>query len=296
VRRTDPMKVTEPLSVEDQLEILADRYSQRAEAYDRLWSPVIRPIGEHLLRRLPLADADRIVDVGTGSGALLPAIRRAAPTATVLGIDRSEGMLELARQKHRGPLALMDAQRLDLPSDAFDVAVVAFVLFHLPDPVRCLSEVIRVLRPGGVVGTATWAREQHPSANAIWDEELAAAGAQAIELPATESRASSNSTGKVVALLDRAGFAQTDVWTETIEYGWSADAHFEWHVCGTSRVRLQSLEPANQDACLSRVRERLGAGEGSQYTFRGEVVLATAVRPPSSTVQHARHRRPRLDV
>ena len=51
------MKVSETLSVEGQVQTLADRYSQRAEAYDRLWSPVIRPIAERLLERLPLAEA-----------------------------------------------------------------------------------------------------------------------------------------------------------------------------------------------------------------------------------------------
>ena len=271
--------MTEPLSADDQVQTLVDLYSQRAEAYDRLWSPVIRPVGERLLQRLPLDGAGRVVDVGTGAGALLPAIRHAAPRATVLGIDRSAGMLQLARQKHRGPLALMDAQRLDLPADEFDVAVVAFVLFHLPDPQQCLREVVRVLRAGGAVGTATWALEEPPSANSIWDDELQAVGARATDLPATDNRASCNSVEKVAALFERAGFVERDVWTESIEHLWPADDHFEWHLRSTSRVRLQSLEPADRAVCLNRVRARLRGADGSGYRFRGEVILATAVKP-----------------
>ena len=159
-------------SAADQVAILADLYSKRALAYDRLWSPVIRPVGERLLGRLPLSRAKNVIDVGTGTGALLPAIRSCAPRASLLGVDRSEGMLQLASEKHDGPLRLMDVQELDLPDQSFDVAVVAFVLFHLPDPQRCLNEVFRVLKPAGWVGTATWASEQPPAANAIWDEEL----------------------------------------------------------------------------------------------------------------------------
>ena len=122
------------LSREEQTAILAERYSQRAEAYDELWSPIIRPAGERLIRQLLLTAATNVIDVGTGAGALLPAIRRAAPRATILGVDRSDGMLRLAREKHSGPLAHMDVQKLALPANRFDAAGVAFVLFHVPSP------------------------------------------------------------------------------------------------------------------------------------------------------------------
>jgi SAM-dependent methyltransferase len=95
------------LTGEEQTAILAERYSQRAEAYDRFWSPVIRPAGERLIGQLPIQAASSIIDVGTGAGALLPAIRRAAPSATILGVDRSDGMLRLAREKHPGWLAVL---------------------------------------------------------------------------------------------------------------------------------------------------------------------------------------------
>src|SRR5260370_37482181 len=177
------------LSADEQTAILADRYSQRADAYDQLWSPVIRPPGELLISQLSLSAAKRIIDVGTGAGALLPAISRAAPNATVLGIDRSAGMLRLARHKHSGPLALMDVQNLALAANRFDAAVVAFVLFHVPSPERCLSEVNRVLKPAGTMGTVTWGAERAPMANAVCDEELEAAVARDLELPATDNRA-----------------------------------------------------------------------------------------------------------
>ena len=114
--------------------MLAERYSLRAEADDAFWSPVILPVAQRLLSHLPLSTADEIIDVGTGAGALLPAIQKAATEATVLGVDRSEGMLRLAKKQHAGPLALMDVQKLDLAGGRFDVGIVAFVLFHLPSP------------------------------------------------------------------------------------------------------------------------------------------------------------------
>lgn len=268
-------------TVEEQISALARRYSERAEAYDGIWSPVIQPLGERLLERLPLSRAEHVVDVGTGAGALLPTIRRMAPRATILGIDDSEGMLRLARNRHGGPLALMDAQKLDLPGERFDVAVVAFVLFHLPYPHRCLGEVLRVLRPGGSVGTATWGAEHYPAVNAIWDEELTAAGAATFALPATDNRACCNSEANMTLLLERAGFTDVRTWTQSLEHRWRSDDHFEYQVRSTSRLRLESLSPGDRDECLRRIRARLATAPEEKYVFRGDVVMATAAKPDS---------------
>jgi ubiquinone/menaquinone biosynthesis C-methylase UbiE len=264
------------LTWEEQTAILAERYSERAEAYDKLWSPVIRPAGERLIKQLSLKTATSIIDVGTGAGALLPAIRRAAPNATILGVDRSDGMLRLAREKHSCSLALMDVQRLALPANRFDAAVLAFVLFHVPSPERCLSEVNRVLKPGGTVGTVTWGAERIPMANAVWDEELEAAGAHVLELPATDNRACCDNAEKVTALFEQTGFCVTRVWSESIEYRWRPEDHFDYQMRSTSRLRLLSLNEGDREACLRRIRKRLSGSDDEQYVYSGEVVMAMA--------------------
>ncbi len=264
------------LTREEQTAILAERYSERADAYDKLWSPVIRPVGERLIRQLSLKEARSIIDVGTGAGALLPAIRRAAPSATILGVDRSDGMLRLAREKYSGWLALMDVQKLALHSNQFDAAVVAFVLFHVPNPERCLNEVNRVLKPGGTVGTVTWGAERMPMANAIWDEELEAVGAHFLELPATDNRACCDNAEKVTALFEQAGFIVTRAWSESIEYRWRPEDYFDYQMRSTSRLRLLSLDQGDREACLRRIRKRLSGADDEQYVYSGEVVMAMA--------------------
>jgi ubiquinone/menaquinone biosynthesis C-methylase UbiE len=228
------------LTHEEQSALLAERYSQRAEVYDKLWSPVIRPAGERLITPLSLRAARNIIDIGTGAGALLPALRKAAPSAAILGVDRSDGMLRLAREKHSGSLALMDVQKLALQDNRFDAALVAFVLFHLPSPERCLADVNRVLKPGGAVGGITWGSEQIPPANAVWDEELEAAGARFLALPATDNRACCDNLEKVTALLVLSGFIITRVWSESIEYRWRPEDYFV-----PGRDRSRGLSPAN---------------------------------------------------
>jgi len=266
------------LTSHEQTALLADRYSQRALAYDSLWSPIIRPTGERLIAHLPTSTSKTIVDVATGAGALLPAIQRAAPNALIVGVDLSPGMLDLAKKKYRGPLVRMDVQRLALVSNAFDVAVVAFVLFHLPSPEKCLAEVHRVLRSGGMVGTITWGSETAPLANAVWDSELQSAGAQILELPAIDNRACCDSVPKVSSLLEDAGFDSIKVWSESIEYQWRPDDHFDYQVRGASRLRLQSLNAPDRVACLRRIGERLSGADDEQYVYRGEVFSASATK------------------
>lgn len=266
------------LTADQQTAMLADRYSQRAEAYDALWSPIIRPVGERLIARLPLSNRTRhVIDIGTGAGALLQAIQRAAPSAVIVGIDRSQGMLRLARGKHAGPLALMDVQRLALPANRFEVAVVAFVLFHLPYPDQCLAEVARVLQPGGVVGTVTWGSENVPRANAVWDDELQASRAQVIELPAVDNRACCDSTQKITKLLEQSGFVSIKVWSESIEHRWRPEDHFDYQMRSNSRLRLLSLSATDREACVRRIRGQLSGADDEQYVYRGEVFMATAV-------------------
>ena len=107
----------------DPTHLLATVYASTAEDYARLWSPVIQPMGERLVAAMPLAKTTTVLDIGTGSGALLPIIRAAARKAVIVGIDRVDRMLHLARMVSPAtPLAVMDAEQLGLRSSAFDAA------------------------------------------------------------------------------------------------------------------------------------------------------------------------------
>lgn len=270
---------SEAQSVSQQMAALAQRYSERADAYDRLWSPAIRPFGERLISALPVARAQQVIDVGTGAGALLPALERAAPNATIVGVDNSEGMLRLARSRHPGRLELMNVEELTFGDACFDVAVAAFVLFHLPHPERCLAGVFRVLKPGGSVGTATWGRERFPQVDTIWDETLMQMGAKTVLPSATENRACCDSESKVAALLEQAGFSASRVWGEPLVHRWEPELHFEHQVLATSRARLESLDVDLRARCLEQLHARLRAAPPDDYVYEGEVILATATKP-----------------
>src|SRR5262249_54094342 len=152
--------------------------SGHARGYADAWSPVIRPLGQRLLAAMPWKGVRRVLDVGTGTGALLPDIVAAAPSqAFLLGVDPSPGMLQLA-PSHGTPLGLMDGMGLGVRTASVDVVVMAFVLFHMPAPDVALAEARRVLRAAGHVGTVTWAEDPDTDALQVFEAELDAHGAR----------------------------------------------------------------------------------------------------------------------
>jgi SAM-dependent methyltransferase len=99
----------------------------------------------------------RVLEVGCGPGYFGENLRGRLGVE-VVALDASPRMVELARE--RGLEALVgDVQELPFPEDDFDVVVANWMLYHVADPDLGLSEIARVLRPGGRLVAATFGND-----------------------------------------------------------------------------------------------------------------------------------------
>lgn len=116
----------------------------------------VRHKAAHLYAARKLRDAGRVLDVGCGTGygsAIL-----ASKGRHVVGIDVSEQAVSRAQASHQRDdleFTVMSATELDFPTASFDAAYSIQVIEHVEDVKRHLSEVVRVLRPGGRFVVAT---------------------------------------------------------------------------------------------------------------------------------------------
>jgi protein-L-isoaspartate O-methyltransferase len=106
---------------------------------------------------------ERVLDVATGPGvAALAAAVAVGPSGHVVATDLAPewGAIIAERCAEAGldnvEFRAMGAERLDLPDAAFDLALCQFGLMFVPDPIRALREMRRVLREGGRLGVAVW--------------------------------------------------------------------------------------------------------------------------------------------
>jgi ubiquinone/menaquinone biosynthesis C-methylase UbiE len=99
--------------------------------------------------------SSRVVDVGTGTGFV--AVGLASRAGSVTGVDNSAAMLTVAADNIAacglGNVSFVSGEidRLPLDNDSVDAAVANMVLHHAPDPAAMLTEMARVVRPGGAI-------------------------------------------------------------------------------------------------------------------------------------------------
>jgi demethylmenaquinone methyltransferase/2-methoxy-6-polyprenyl-1,4-benzoquinol methylase len=114
----------------------------------RIWKAYTVAVGQ-------VREGDRVLDIAAGTGDLTQAFaRRVGASGLVLHSDINESMLRRGRDRLLddgvlAPSLVADAQALPLPDASFDVVSVAFGLRNMTDKTKALTEMARVLKPGG---------------------------------------------------------------------------------------------------------------------------------------------------
>jgi len=284
----------------------AASYDANAAAFDRLTERFSTPLAQEMLALARLHPADRVLDVGTGTGLVALQAAAAVPGGHATGIDHSEGMLAEASAKaaqrglgQRSGFRRMDAEALEFDDASFDVVVSLFVLMHLPDPAAAVREMRRVLRPGGriVIGVGSGPRLASPEglrrAARHIAERLAMARGRLLMAPgflrAVMARhgvaPATGATGthpatETGALLQAAGFRDiASTWRGTAvqltpEEFWEVQATYG----SPERIRLGELPPERQAALredfLTECRQV--QGRGGQLVYRFGAMLHSA--------------------
>ena len=118
---------------------------ERASALQQEW-------GTRLIAELDLRGTEHVLDLGSGDGTLTARIAELVPQGEVIGIDASEEMIAIARQKAARNLRflLLDINALVFFSEEFDVVFPNATLHWIINHERLLRNMWRSLRPGGV--------------------------------------------------------------------------------------------------------------------------------------------------
>ena len=101
----------------------------------------------------------RWIDVECGNGAFREQILELCAPLEVQGLDSSNAQIEFAKKRPKSELGVFQTgNAMDLPfqSDRFDIAVMALILFFVPDPAKGVTEMKRVVRPVGSISAYVW--------------------------------------------------------------------------------------------------------------------------------------------
>ena len=237
------------------------------------WSELV---GEAFLDWLASDSGLRWLDVGCGNGAFTELLVERCAPVSVQGIDPSEAQLAFARRRPVSRVAQFrqgDAMALPFPDDSFDVAVMALVIFFVPDPARGVAEMARVVSSGGAVTAYAWDMVEGGFPYHSLQSEMRELG---VAVPAP---ASPDASG-IEAMQDlwtAAGLADVATREITVQRTFSDFDDYWTTVAGGPSVgpSLAAMASGDLDLLKTRMRARLPAGSGSRITYSAR---ANAVR------------------
>jgi ubiquinone/menaquinone biosynthesis C-methylase UbiE len=153
-------------TMDEQRKLQKQQWSAVAAAWDR-WYDWFEgntlPLNEWLCQQAGLAPGHKVLDLACGSGQpSLTAATRVLPGGSVTATDISPDMVAVTRRRaadaglENVEVRVMDAEKLELDSEAFDAVTCRWGLMFCPDPARAAGEIHRVLKPGGRFAVAVW--------------------------------------------------------------------------------------------------------------------------------------------
>ncbi|MEO1132089.1 MAG: methyltransferase domain-containing protein, partial [Cyanobacteria bacterium J06639_1] len=143
--------------------IIKQQYDDIAHVYDRRWNRYISNTLTFFQTWVDINPTANVLDVACGTGELERLLLQKYPSLHITGVDISDKMLERARQKLKGYANLSfehtTAASLPFANDSFDAVISANSFHYFSHPEKVLSEMRRVLKPGGTLTILDWCKD-----------------------------------------------------------------------------------------------------------------------------------------
>jgi SAM-dependent methyltransferase len=249
--------------------------------YERMMGVWSRLAGDVFLDWLAPRPGQRWIDVGCGNGAFTELLVQRCAPVEIQGIDPSVGQLSFARSRHTAGIAHFqqgDAMALPFDDNSFDAAVMALVIFFVPEPERGVAEMKRVVKPGGMISAYAWdILEPGGFPMAPMQEELREMGRKPMPPP----RADVSRMDALRALWADAGL--TDVATREITIARTfQDFEDFWAavmIAVSMAQAVRAMNPEDTADFKSRLRARLPADPAGRITYTSRANAVTGRVP-----------------
>jgi SAM-dependent methyltransferase len=233
-------------------------------SYELMMGRWTQLVGERFLDWIDVPGGARWLDVGCGNGAFTELVVQRCSPASVQAFDPSAGQLAYARNRLPAGAPVTwaegDAMALPVADAASDAAVMALVLFFVPDPAAGVAEMCRAVRAGGVVAAYHW--------DVLGGGfPLAAIGAEMLKIghpPPQPPSVAASTIDASAALWQTAGLQQVRTCQFTVHRSFSSFEDF-WNSAASSntlRPMFEAVPAERREVLKSDVRRRLQAGDG----------------------------------
>lgn len=253
-------------------------WDQMSQVYCDEIAPRFDPVVDGLLRRAGLQVGERVLDLGTGTGAVAAkAAALVADEGFVLAVDISPEMLERARRRSESGSARFEvregaAEAIPAGENAFDVILASLSLMYVIDRAAAARELTRVLRPGGRLVGAIWSGPE--SCDIVLFQQTAGRFARIPPVSGVGPGALANAE----PFLDQLAGSGIQARVETEVLGFDFDG-FDSAWDALAGVTAAQLSPERQEEAKAAVREVMWPDPAATRRFRNTVQYIVGRNP-----------------
>jgi SAM-dependent methyltransferase len=228
------------------------------EKWDPLIMDQLSPVGTAIIERLGVADDQRHLDIAAGTGEPGLTVARLAPRGHVVLTDLAAEMLDIAARRADAQgvtnveTRVCSADDLPFADETFDSVSVRFGYMFFPDLAEATAELVRVLRPGGRLGSSVWVDPESNPWTAIVMEAIATEVVLAPPDPDGPGMFRCAAPGCVSALFEAAGLHDVAEWNVEVELVTRSPAQYSEMMSEHVSLAVAALRQVDEEA-----RERI---------------------------------------